>query len=118
MAYVTAFLYAAGSFVCHQIPERSFHLAGAQLPVCARCTGLYAGGLIGVIAWLARTRRPLAPAAARRALLIAALPTVVTATTAALGWWDPGNATRAMFALPFGLALGAIVAAVFTRELR
>jgi uncharacterized membrane protein len=118
VAYLTAFLYAAGSFVCHQIPERSFHIAGAQLPVCARCTGLYAGGLIGVIAWLARTRSPLAPVAARRALVIAALPTVLTVATTTLGWWDPGNVTRAMLALPLGLAVGAILAAVFTRELR
>ena len=47
--------YAAGSIVCHQIPERSFHIAGVQLPVCARCTGLYAGALAGV-AWLAWSR--------------------------------------------------------------
>ena len=31
--------YQAGSLVCHQRPERSFHLAGVQLPVCARCFG-------------------------------------------------------------------------------
>jgi uncharacterized membrane protein len=33
----------AFSFLCHQIPERSFHLAGHQFAVCSRCTGLYAG---------------------------------------------------------------------------
>jgi hypothetical protein len=36
-------LYAAGSLICHQRPERSFHLLGTQLPVCARCMGIYAG---------------------------------------------------------------------------
>jgi uncharacterized membrane protein len=118
VAYVTAFLYAAGSFICHQIPERSFHIAAAQLPVCARCTGLYAGGLVGIIVWLARARRPFAAAAARRVFVIAAMPTVLTATTATLGWWDAGNALRALLALPLGIAVGAIVAAVFTRELR
>ena len=47
-----AAVYAAGSLVCHQRPERSFHLAGAQLPVCARCLGLYVGGFVGAIAWV------------------------------------------------------------------
>jgi len=31
---VAAGLYAVGSQICHQRPERSFHLFAAQLPVC------------------------------------------------------------------------------------
>src|SRR5580692_775131 len=46
-------VYAAGSVLCHQRPERSFHLLGAQLPVCARCAGLYAGTAVAaIIVWL------------------------------------------------------------------
>lgn len=37
-------------FFCHQNPERSLHLAGMALPLCARCFGLYAGfGLAGLL---------------------------------------------------------------------
>jgi uncharacterized membrane protein len=36
-----------GYAICHQIPERSFHIAGHQLPLCARCTGIYLGALMG-----------------------------------------------------------------------
>jgi len=36
-----------GYAICHQIPERSFHLGGHQLPLCARCTGIYMGALTG-----------------------------------------------------------------------
>lgn len=28
---------------CHRLPERSFFYKGKQFPVCARCTGFYAG---------------------------------------------------------------------------
>ena len=38
---------AVGYAICHRIPERSFHLAGRQLPLCARCTGTYLGALVG-----------------------------------------------------------------------
>jgi uncharacterized membrane protein len=37
---------AVGYAVCHRIDERSFHIFGRQLPLCARCTGeFYAAGL-------------------------------------------------------------------------
>jgi len=36
-----------GYAICHQIAERSFHIAGQQLPLCARCTGIYMGVLTG-----------------------------------------------------------------------
>lgn len=32
-----------GKYICHQKPERSFFIKGHQFPVCARCTGFYAG---------------------------------------------------------------------------
>ncbi len=31
---------------CHRLPERSFFFKGKQFPLCARCTGLYAGFLV------------------------------------------------------------------------
>ncbi len=33
-------------FNCHQIPERSFFIAGRQFPLCARCTGILVGLII------------------------------------------------------------------------
>ena len=36
-------VYKTFSYLCHQIPERSFHLAGHKFAVCSRCTGLYSG---------------------------------------------------------------------------
>lgn len=34
---------------CHQKSERSFFIHGWQFPICARCTGLYLGYIIGIM---------------------------------------------------------------------
>lgn len=43
---------AAGYAVCHRIASHSFSIGGRQLPLCARCSGMYLGALLG-IAYLA-----------------------------------------------------------------
>lgn len=48
---------AIGYSVCHRIAERSFFVAGRQMPLCARCTGMYLGMLAGLIFQLPRGRR-------------------------------------------------------------
>lgn len=121
-AVAQAFLYAAGSVVCHQIPERSFHLAGVQLPVCARCTGLYLGGLAGVAVWMSLGQRLRSRLGGTRraviALAIAGAPTLVTWLSAEAGLGEPANLGRAMLAVPLGVAAGAVAAAVARRDLR
>jgi uncharacterized membrane protein len=104
--YALAFgVYAAGSVVCHQLPERSFHLWGAQLPVCARCTGIYVGGAVAAMTTLDSRAKPYA----RRILLLAALPTAASLiyewTTAQM----PANAIRALAGLPLGAAVAWVV---------
>ena len=37
------FMERMGSAVCHQMVERSFIFDGMQMPLCARCTGIYIG---------------------------------------------------------------------------
>lgn len=44
---------AAGYAVCHRITGRSFFIGERQTPLCARCTGMYLGALLGTI-YLAR----------------------------------------------------------------
>lgn len=44
-------IYRAFSFVCHQIPDRSFHLAGYKFAVCSRCTGIYSGVALAALSY-------------------------------------------------------------------
>ncbi len=48
---------AVGYAVCHRIDGRSFHLGDRQLPLCARCTGIYLGALAGLTALAVMSRR-------------------------------------------------------------
>jgi uncharacterized membrane protein len=99
--------YAFGSVICHQRPERSFHLGAAQLPVCARCFGLYAGAVLGALAGL--KGRPTSRARLRALIVVAAVPTAVTWAAEILGLWFPANATRFAAALPLGAAAAVTV---------
>jgi uncharacterized membrane protein len=118
------FVFAVGSVICHQRPERSFFIDGHQLAVCARCTGLYLSGALGLMAWpllkIASRWRPIAidPRRAARVLVIAAIPTALSLAAGRLGVWDGANLTRALLAIPLGAAAGVIVAAVATKDLR
>lgn len=47
---------AIGYAVCHRLDERSFHVDGRQLPLCARCSGMYLGAVLGML-YLALTYR-------------------------------------------------------------
>lgn len=123
-AAMSALTYMAGSLVCHQMSARSFHLEGAQLPVCARCLGLYVGASLGALAWAVRWRRARRRRSSIRALkslravlVIGAAPTIVTVSTAWLGWWDPANEVRFVLALPLGAAAGLLVAAFVAGDL-
>jgi uncharacterized membrane protein len=40
---------ALGYAVCHRISERSFHIIERPMPLCARCSGMYLGALVGLI---------------------------------------------------------------------
>ncbi len=47
---------AVGYAICHRIPERSFTAFDRQLPLCARCTGIYLGVMTGLGTFIASGR--------------------------------------------------------------
>ncbi len=87
-------IYQAFSHVCHQAPERSFFVAGHQLAVCARCTGLYLGFAAAVICYplitsLRRTQTP-----ERKWLVIGAAPLAIDSGLGLLGLWENTHLSR------------------------
>jgi len=110
-------IYLTGRVVCHQRPERSFVAAGHPLPVCARCTGIYAAAPLACLLALGipagRARKVWAWAATPRGLLVAALPTAVSVVAEWItGWSDPG--LRAATGAGLGFAGAGLVCAALT----
>ena len=117
MYALTFTVYAIGSVICHQRPERSFFLWSHQMPVCARCAGIYAGAAFAVIVDAAGlNRRPPGAestgSSARTALAVAAMPTVATLVYEWTTGVMPSNWIRAAS----GVCLGVAIAALIQRE--
>jgi uncharacterized membrane protein len=126
-----ALLYVAGSFaapllevaglaggewlrlvyapLCHQNPERSLAVGAGHQSVCARCSGLYLGGVAGLLvaAWLALTPR-------RRPhplwLALAAAPTLIDVAISWVGLAGLPNLPRLFVAWPAGFVAGLFLA--------
>ena len=87
-------VYNGFHYLCHQLPERSFHLAGHQFAVCARCTGLYSGFAVAALFYpLARSlKRTDTPA--RIWLLLAAVPLAIDFGFGYFGIWENTHLSR------------------------
>ena len=113
--------YAIGSAICHQLPERSFHLWSRQLPVCARCTGIYAGAALAALALalppIGAGRRfsgasRVGSASPRTIAILAALPTLATLVFE----WSTGVTPANWIRAATGLLLGAAAAWLVIRK--
>jgi len=109
---------AFGSLICHQRPDRSFTSCGRTWPVCGRCSGLYLGAAAGAVLVGLGLRRRQTVRQWRRALLIAAAPTVLSWTVEAVTGLDPGTVARFVLALPLGLLTALWLGAVARGDLR
>lgn len=86
-----------GSSVCHQMAERSFFWGSLQSPVCARCTGIEAGIVFGVLFfWLSGRKDGNRPFFAPTAVLLAVsfLPIAVDGIGSYLGFWESTQLRR------------------------
>lgn len=114
---------AVGYAICHRIPERSFYLAGRQLPLCARCTGTYLGALTGFMTmWaLGHRRASNLPPTKAIVLLVGFIASMgVDGLNSYLSFfpnaphlYEPSNLLRLTTGTLNGLALSIIVLPVF-----
>lgn len=90
--------------VCHQIPERCVTVAGQTAAVCARCTGLYLGGTLGLLMTATLYGRLRAPS--RIWLAVAVAPSLIDFVSGFVGGPSLENVPRLLVAVPAGMMLG------------
>jgi uncharacterized membrane protein len=117
-------LSALGFGVCHQIASHSFFIGGHQLPLCARCSGIYLGALaaLGMLAVL-RRRSSRLPARHMIAILAvfftAMLLDGINSTVQALGGglWHTTNLLRLFTGALAGISVACMFYPVFNLSL-
>ena len=94
--------------LCHQIDSRALQVDSGAVAVCARCTGLYLGGLAGLlmaagfIVGRGNDPRPVWFA-------VALAPTLIDALLPRIGLAGLPNVPRLLLALPAGLMAGVFL---------
>lgn len=90
--------------LCHGMASRSLEMFGTLMPICARCTGVYLGMLVGILTFAAmpwiegRLLKPM--------MLIALVPIAVDGVTQALGFRESTNALRVVTGFVAAFAFG------------
>lgn len=108
----SAFIRLAFAPLCHQLPDRSFHLHGDTLALCQRCTGMLVGFFIGLLVTptlsktlldrLARTHPP-------KVMALASVPVIIDWSLGALAIWANTPLSRSATGMLLGLAAGAFL---------
>ena len=103
---LSAGIYKAFGFICHQIDSRSFHIENHQFAVCTRCFGVYFGLTLGFLIYpLLRKIEEIEPIP-RFWLFLSMIPIGVDWALGAFGIWE--NTAYSRFFT--GLILGAACA--------
>jgi uncharacterized membrane protein len=100
-------LYFLFSRICHQIPDRSFHLLGYSLAVCHRCFGVYVGLFLGCFADMPMMHR--SPRHRRLWVLGAMAPLALDALAPVAGLWANSAFSRFSTGLLFGTLISSLV---------
>jgi len=100
--------------MCHGIPSRCLELFGVPMPICARCVGVYAGLLAGLMAfWLL----PIVTERVMRTIaFIAVTPLAIDGLTQLARLRESTNPLRLATGIAAGLAFGMWVLAAVERR--
>ncbi len=96
---------------CHQMPERSWFIAGHQLGFCARCTGLHVGLFL---AGLTLALLPGILSRIQRPVIVAAILVVPMLIDVLLGPFLPAFNLRSISTITGFLAASGLTIAIFS----
>jgi uncharacterized membrane protein len=111
-------IYTFFSYICHQIPERSFHVLEHQFAVCSRCFGVYFGLLAGIVTYpLWRPVDSIEPLP-RFWLFLSLIPVGIDWTLGVLGIWDNTHLSRFITGLILGVTCAIYIVPALVEVVR
>lgn len=118
---------AVGYAICHRISVRSFFVGEVQMPLCARCTGIYLGVVLGVVCMAALGRWRAGTMAPARVMVAAVLFITVMGIDGVNSYltlipglphaYEPQNWLRLVTGLLTGIAVSGLMYPVFNQTL-
>ena len=101
--------YKFFSFICHQIPDRTFHILEHPFAVCSRCFGVYFGLLAGLAAYpLIRRLDDIEPLP-RIWLFASMVPIAVDWSLGVFHIWENNHASRFLTGLILGFGCAVYI---------
>jgi uncharacterized membrane protein len=111
-------LYHLFSFICHQIPERSFHLLGEPFAVCSRCFGVYFGLLFGFAVYpIWRDIAEIEPLP-RFWLFLSLVPMSIDWSLTFFGIWENTHLSRFITGIVVGVACATFIVPALVEIIR
>lgn len=95
--------------VCHQNPMRSFYLIGEPLAVCARCSGIYLGFWLGVVAYPFRFGLQSTTVISRVVLMLALVPMVLDVFVEWVGFFASPRWVHGLTGLIAGIVVAFVI---------
>ncbi len=115
---------AIGYAVCHRIDLRSFHLGARQLPLCARCTGMYLGAMLGLVYQEIMGRKRIGTPPLRvlfvlgglvAAFIVDGLNSFLHLIPGMFSLYEPNNTLRLLSGTGMGLVISVALFAAFNQ---
>jgi uncharacterized membrane protein len=102
-------IYNFFSYICHQKPERSLHIADFPFAVCSRCFGVYLGMLLGLIVYPLWRRIDDIEPLPRFWLFLSLIPIGIDWLLGVTGIWENNHATRLITGMILGFTCATYI---------
>jgi uncharacterized membrane protein len=102
-------IYFAYSFICHQRPDRSFHIHGEQMAFCARDLAIFGGAVLVALLYGVYRRFARAREMPTFMLVLTALPMAIDGLTQLAGFRESSWELRVLTGLLFSIGAGWFV---------
>jgi uncharacterized membrane protein len=110
--------------ICHRIPSRSFFIGDRPIPLCARCSGMYLGALLGLLYQVRLGKRGRMPALKMYAVFglfllafaIDGVNSYMRFFPQAPSLYEPQNLLRLVTGTGLGLGIAAVLLPTFNQS--